>query len=130
MCVCGAAQDKRCNTPNFSGMFYNYVGLAPKLHTSILFTVYVHYMIINATRYYLFSIQVNQYFYSVPVESIFIISTGSASTVYFVSIEIFRFSFSYFFLDYYLLSFVAHLVLFTIPGSSRGVPVVGPSSSG
>ena len=113
-----------------SGVFYSYVGLGPKLHTCILFTVYVYYMIMNATRYYLFSVQVNQYFYSVPVESVFIISTSSASTVCFISIEISRFSFSYFFLPYYLLSFVAHFVLFTIPSSSRGVPVVGPSSSG
>ena len=61
--------------------------------------------------------------------SVFIISTSSASTVNFVSIKISQFSFSYFLLAYYLLSFVAHLVLFTIPGSSRGVAVVGPSSS-
>ena len=107
-------------------MFYNYVDLRPKLHTYILFTVYVH---MNATRYYLFSIQVNQYFYSVPAKSVFIINTSSASTICFVSIEISRFSFNYFFLAYYLLRFVAHLVLFTIPGSSRGVPVVEPSSS-
>ena len=50
-----------------SGMFYSYVGLGPKLHTCILFTIYVYYMIMNATRYYLFSVQVNQYFYSIPV---------------------------------------------------------------
>ena len=58
-------------------------GLGSKLHTCILFIVYVHYMIMNATRYYLFSVQVNQYFYSVPVKSVFIISTSSASTVCF-----------------------------------------------
>ena len=47
-----------------------YVGLGLKLHTCILFTVYVHYIFMNATsytRYYLFSVQVNQYFYSVPI---------------------------------------------------------------
>ena len=60
---------------------------------------------------------------------VFILSISSASSVCFVSIEISRFSFSYFFLPYYLLSFVAHLVLFTIPGSSMGVPVVGLVSS-
>ena len=49
---------------------------------------------------YLFLVQVNQYFYSVPVKSVFIIITSSASTVCFVSIEISRFSFSYFFLPY------------------------------
>ena len=36
---------------------------------------------------------------------------------------------SYSFLAYYLLSVVAHLVLFTIPGISGGVPNVEPSSS-
>ena len=112
-----------------SQVCYSYVGLGPKLHTCILFTVYQHYMIMNAVRYYLFSVQVNQYFYSVSVKSVFIINTSSASIVYFVSINISRFSFSYFFLTYYLLSFVAYLVLFTIPSSSKGVPVVGPSSS-
>ena len=48
----------------------SYVGLGPKLHTYILFPVYVHYIFMNATsytRYYLFLVQVNQYFYSVPV---------------------------------------------------------------
>ena len=63
-------------------------------------------------------------------KSVFILSISSASTVCFVSIKISRFRFSYFFLTYYLLNFVTHLILFTIPGSSRGVPVVGPSSSG
>ena len=44
-----------------------YVGLGPKLHTCILFPVYVHYIFMNATsytRYYLFSVQVNQYVFT------------------------------------------------------------------
>ena len=47
----------------------------------------------------------------------------------FINIDISSIQLQYSFLSLYVLSFVAHLVLFTIPGSSRGVPVVGPSSS-
>ena len=40
----------------------SYVGLGPKLHTCILFTVYVHYMFMNATSYIRFisQYQLNQ----------------------------------------------------------------------
>jgi len=49
----------------------------------------------------------------------------------FLPVSIFLwFSYSYFFLPYYLLSFVANLVLFTIPSPSRGVPDVGPINNG
>ena len=73
---------------NQSGMFYRYVGLRLKLHTCILFTVYVYYMIMNATRYYLFSVQVNQYFYSVPVNQ-FSLSVPVQQVQYILSASIF-----------------------------------------
>ena len=62
-----------------------------------------------------------------PVKSVFNFSINSAS-LYSVSI-FFDSGTVISFLAYYLLSFVTHLVLFTIPCISGGVPDVGPSSS-
>ena len=60
----------------------------------------------------------NQYLYSVQVQLVFI------------SIDISSIQFQLLFPTYYLLSFVAYLVLFTIPGFRGGVPEVGTSGSG
>ena len=97
-----------------------YVGLGPKLHTCILFIAYVHYMFMNATNYirFIFQYQLNQVFN-------FSISSASYFQYRYSSIQL-----QYSFLTLFLLSFIAHLVLFTIPGISGGVPDVGPSSSG
>ena len=81
---------------------------------------YVHYMFMNATSYIKF---ISQY----QLNQVFNFSINSAS--YFQ----YRYSsirLQYSFLALYLLSFVAHLVLFAIPGISGGVLDVGPSSSG
>ena len=47
-----------------------YVSLGPKFHTCILFTVYVHYIFMNATSYIIFysQYQSNQYLISVSVQ--------------------------------------------------------------
>ena len=97
-----------------------YVGLGSKLHACILFIVYVHYMFMNATSYIRFysQHQLNQVFN-------FSIKSASLFQYRYSSIQL-----QYSFLAYYLLSFVAHLVLFTIPGISGGVLDVGTSSSG
>jgi len=96
------------------------MGLGPKLHTCIFTIVYVHYMFKNATRFIrlIYQYQLNHVF-----------NSSSASTV-FISVSIFFDSTSLFFPALYLLSFVAHLVLFTILGISGGVPEVGPSGNG
>ena len=112
-----------------SQVCYSYVRLGPKLHICILFPVYVHYIFMNATsysRYYLFSVQVNQYIFTYYQLFSFHYQYQFSKFSIFISID--SSSIQYSFLSLYLLSFVAHLVLFTIPGSSRGVPVVGPSS--
>ena len=59
----------------------------------------------------------NQYLFSVQVQLVII------------NIDIFSIQLQLSFLAYYLLRFVAHFVLFTIPSSSKGVSEVGPSSS-
>ena len=73
------------------GIFYSYVDLGTKLDTCILFIVYVHYIFMNATsytRYYLFSVQLNQYFYSVPVNQ-FSLSLPVQQVQYILSVSIF-----------------------------------------
>jgi len=60
----------------------------------------------------------NQYLYTTQIQLVFI------------SIDISSIQLQLFLLAYYLLSFVAYLVLFTIPRPSGGVPDVGSSSSG
>ena len=96
----------------------DYVGLGPKLHTCI----YLQFMCITFLCMLLVSIitqyKLNQFYSQYQFNK-------------FLSVSIFlRFSYSYFFLPYYLLSFVAHLVLFTILGPSGGVPDMGLTSSG
>ena len=59
----------------------------------------------------------SQYLYSVQVQ------------VVFINIDIPSIQVQLFFSAYYLLRFVAHLVLFTILGFSGGVSEVGPSNS-
>ena len=65
----------------------DYVGLGPKLHTCILFIVYVHYMFMNASTYIRFNYQ-NQ------LNQVFNSSISSASYFSYFSIDILRFSFS------------------------------------
>ena len=93
----------------------------PKLHTCI----YLQFMCITFLWMQPISIitqyKLNQY--------LFLVSIQQVQYVLLVSIFLW-FSYSYSFLAYYLLSFVAHLVLFTIPSSSKGIPVVGLSSNG
>ena len=48
----------------------------------------------------------------------------------FISIDISSIQLQLFFLAYYLLRFVARLVLFTIPSYSGGVSEVGPTNNG
>ena len=79
-----------------SQVCYSYVGLGLKLHTCILFTIYVHYIFMNATsytRYYLFSVQVNQYFTQYQLSSFNYQYQFSKCSI-FISIDISRFSFS------------------------------------
>ena len=101
------------------GMCYQFMwAFESKLHTCIQFTVCVHYIIVNATSQYYTQYKFSQYLYSVQVQLVFI------------SIDIPSIQFQLFFPTYYLLSFVTHLVLFTISSPNGGVPEVRPSSSG
>ena len=98
--------------------YLHFISSLCALHIYECHQLYQILFILSISKSIFYSVPVNQFSLSVPVQQI----------QYILSVSIFLNSASVL-LSSLLLVELSHLVLFTIPDSTRGVPVVGPSSS-